>query len=223
MTGPTSSAGRFIDRADAGRRLAARLDPWRERDVVVLGLARGGVPVAYEVARALAAPLDTIVVRKLGLPGEPEVAMGAIAEGGFEVLDRLLAARSGIDDDQIRAIEDDERHTLEQRAGRLRHERGRIDLQGRTAIIVDDGLATGATARVACEVARHLGADQVVLGIPVGPPGVEDVVAEADQVVCLNTPEPFLAVGHHYRNFKQTTDEEVVALLDAAREGWGSG
>lgn len=206
----------FRDRLDAGRRLARQLDYLRGRDLVVLGLPRGGVPVAYEVAKALGAPLDVIVVRKLGLPIQPEVAMGAIGEGGFEMLDRPLIVRACVTDAQIRAVEQRENAVLEERLRRLRQGREPEDLRGRTAVIVDDGLATGATARVACRVARHRGAKRVVLAVPVGPSGVESSVPEADEVVCLRTPEPFTAVGGHYLDFRATSDDEVVAILENA-------
>ena len=207
-------AGRvFEDRADAGRRLAKRLAHLRGEGVVVLGLPRGGVPVAFEVAQDLHAPLDVVVVRKLGLPFQPELAMGAIGEGGYEVLDRPLIARAGVTDQELHLVEARERSELESRVKRLRRGRDPLDLTGRVAVIVDDGIATGATARVACEAVRHKGARRVVLAVPVGPPEVRHGVAGADEVVVLETPDPFLAVGHHYRDFAPTSDEEVVALL----------
>jgi len=204
----------FAERADAGRQLADRLAGLRGQDVVVLGLPRGGVPVAHEVATALQAPLDVIVVRKLGVPGHPELAMGAIGEGGFEVLDRGTMARAGVTEDALRHVEDAERAELASRVDRLRRGRERVDLTERVAVIVDDGVATGATARVACEVARHLGAARVIVAVPVGP---VDTVADglgADDVVCLATPDPFHAVGQHYQDFSETTDDEVVDLLE---------
>ena len=206
----------FADRVDAGRQLAKRLDFLRGQDVVVLGLPRGGVPVAYEVAKALDAPLDVIVVRKLGVPFQPEVAMGAIGEGGSRVLDPDVLALVRVTDDELRAVEDRERAELEARVARLRRGRERIDLHGRTAVIVDDGIATGSTARVACMVARRLGAKRVVLAIPVGPPDTVRNLAEADEVVCISTPQQFSAVGYHYRDFSPTSDDEVIVLLDAA-------
>lgn len=206
----------FLDRADAGRRLAARLQHLRGRDVVVLGIPRGGVPVAFEVARSLGAPLDVVVVRKLGVPWHPELAMGAIGEGGYRVLDRDLVARAGVDATELAAVERRERQVLDARVARLRRGRGPVDLSGRVAVVVDDGIATGATARVACEVARHLGAERVVLAVPVAPADSLRAVTEADDVVCVETPAPFLAVGNHYRDFGATSDEEVVALLDRA-------
>ena len=153
----------FADRKDAGRLLAARLEFLRGDDVVILGLPRGGVPVAFEVAQALDAPLDVIVVRKLGLPFEPELAMGAIGEGGTRVLDAQVLRHAQVREEELEAVETHERGELEMRVGRLRRGRERIDLHGRVAVVVDDGVATGSTARVACQVARNLGAAMVVL------------------------------------------------------------
>ncbi len=204
----------FEDRTDAGRRLATRLEHLRGRDVVVLGLPRGGVPVAFEVAEALEAPLDVIVVRKLGVPYQPEVAMGAIGEDGARVLDEDLVERAGISADQVRAVERREREELRRRVHLLRTGRARVDVSGRTAVVVDDGIATGSTARVACRVARHLGAARVVLAVPVAPADTLATFTEADEVVCLETPRHFMAVGAHYRDFAPTSDQEVARLLD---------
>lgn len=215
MTSTTTAL--FQDRADAGRRLADHLGYLRHEDVVVLGLPRGGVPVAFEVARALGDPLDIIVVRKLGLPFQPELAMGAIGEGGYEVLDEDLVARTGVTQRQVRAVEEQERAELEARVRRLRRGRDPLALDGRTAVIVDDGIATGATARVACQVARHLGATRVVVAAPVGPVDVLRGMAGADEVVLARAPDPFWAVGRHYRDFAPTSDEQVVALLAEAQ------
>lgn len=206
----------FADRVEAGRRLAVNLDHLRGQRPVVLGLPRGGVPVAFEVAEALDAPLDVIVVRKLGCPFQPELAMGAIGEGGFLVLDRGLVRRTRVTPHELDEVERRERKVLDSRVARFRRGRDRIDLTGRVAVIVDDGIATGSTARVACEVARHLGAARVVLAVPVAPVETARGRLGADEVVCVSTPEPFLAVGHHYRDFSPTGDDEVVALLDAA-------
>jgi putative phosphoribosyl transferase len=208
---------RFPDRTDAGRRLAERLASWRSPETIVLGLPRGGVPVAAEVATALDAPLDVIVVRKLGIPYQPEVAMGAIGEGGARVLDEELVARAGVTEAELDAVERRERANLEARVARFRGGRDRLDLTGRTAIIVDDGIAMGATATAASLVARQLGAARVVVAVPVGGPDAADRVGDADEVVCLLQPPGFHAVGSFYRDFRQTTDDEVVALLAAAR------
>ena len=159
----------FADRVEAGRLQAQRLEPLRGRDAVVLGLPRGGVPVAFEVATARDLPLDVIVVRKLGVPFQPELAMGAIGEGGFRVVDADLISRARITSQDVDAVERRERTVLDARVARFRRGRERVDLTGRIAVVVDDGVATGSTARVACEVARHLGAAQVVLAVPVGP------------------------------------------------------
>jgi putative phosphoribosyl transferase len=206
----------FEDRVDAGTRLARELDFLRSEDVVVLGLPRGGVPVASVVAEALDAPLDVIVVRKLGVPFQPELAMGAIGEGGVRVLDRHLVARARITDEEIDAVERRERAVLDSRVDRLRRGRPRVDLHGRVAVIVDDGIATGATARAACQVARRLGAARVVLAVPVAPAHTAARLPEADEVVCVSAPEHFMAVGAHYVDFSPTSDDEVVALLDRA-------
>ena len=207
----------YVDRRDAGRRLARSLQDLAGEDLLVLGLPRGGVPVAAEVARSLDAPLDVIVVRKLGVPFQPELAMGAIGEGGVRIIDRNLIRRIGVSLDDVRAVEDRERRTLERRASVLRRGRDPLDLSGRTAVVVDDGIATGATARVACHVARELGARRVILAVPVGPPNAFQRIPEADEVVIESTPHPFIAVGNHYRDFSPTTDQDVVELLDAAR------
>jgi predicted phosphoribosyltransferase len=207
----------FRDRTDAGHRLGEHLASWRSPDVVVLGLPRGGVPVAAEVAAALGAPLDVIVVRKLGIPYQPEVAMGAIGEGGVRVLDDTLVARAGVSTAEVDAVEQRERATLESRVQRFRAGADRLDLTGRTAIIVDDGIATGATATAAAQVARKLGASRVVVAAPVGGHDAADRVGDADEVVCLLQPPGFQAVGAYYRDFGQTSEDEVAALLAAAR------
>ncbi|HLM63556.1 MAG TPA: phosphoribosyltransferase family protein [Acidimicrobiales bacterium] len=207
----------FANRADAGRQLARRLLPWRRHDVVVLGLPRGGVPVAFEVAQALQAPLDVIIVRKLGVPFQPELAMGAIGEGPTRVVDADVVRAARVTDDEFAAVEARERAELERRAERLRGDRPRIPLAGRTAIIVDDGLATGSTARVAGQVARAAGAAQVVVAVPVGPPGsVAALRTAADDVVCLERPSSFVAIGQWYDDFSPTPEDEVVSLLARA-------
>ncbi|WP_326966413.1 phosphoribosyltransferase [Arthrobacter sp. CG_A4] len=206
----------FEDRVDAGRQLGRRLVELRGQDVVVLGLPRGGVPVAFEVAAALDAPLDVIVVRKLGLPYQPELAMGAVGEGGARVLEEHVLAHSRVSQQELTAVEEHERAVLENRVARFRKGRTRQDLTGRTAVIVDDGIATGSTARVACRVARKLGAARVILAVPVAPADTLSSLSEPDELVCLATPQQFSAVGCHYRDFSPTEDGEVVQLLDAA-------
>ncbi|HWH96855.1 MAG TPA: phosphoribosyltransferase family protein [Pseudolysinimonas sp.] len=209
----------FRNRSDAGRRLAAHLAPWSAPDVIVLGLPRGGVPVAAEVAAALGAPLDIIVVRKLGIPFRPEVAMGAIGEGGVRVLDEALIERAGVTLAEVDAVETRERATLDSRVARFRAGGARLDLIGRTAIIVDDGIATGATATAACRVARQLGAARVIVAAPVGGPDAAQRVDGADEVVCLLQPLGFQAVGAYYRDFAQTSDDEVARLLASRARG----
>ena len=206
----------FHDRTDAGRQLGAQLAGLRLDDVVVLGLPRGGVPVAAEVAAALSAPLDVIVVRKLGLPFQPEVAMGAIAEDGVRLLDRGLIERADVTPAQLDRVERAERANLDSRVALFRSGRPRVDLDGRTAIIVDDGIATGATASAACTVARGRGAARVIVAAPVGGLDAAQRVHGADEVICLTQPPGFHAVGAYYRDFGQTPEREVVALLDAA-------
>ena len=208
---------RFADRTDAGRRLAARLEAFRGRDVVVLALPRGGVPVAYEVARALGAPLDVILVRKLGVPFQPELGMGAIGEGGVRILNQRVVQMAGVGPTEIEAVEKRERAELARRAVRYRGERPRTPLEGRVAIVVDDGIATGSTARVACRVARTHGASRVILAAPVAPPSTAgEFTEDADEVVLLETPGEFWAIGQFYDDFTQTTDDQVQSLLARA-------
>ena len=211
----------FDDRVDAGRQLAQRLEPFHGQDIVVLGLPRGGVPVAFEVAKALRAPLDVLVVRKLGVPFQPELAFGAIGEDGVRVLNDGVVREAHLDGDDMDAVERKQRIELRRRAERFRRGRDRISLTGRIAVIVDDGIATGATAKAACQVARAHGASRVVLAVPIGPDDVvERFAGYADEVVCLRTPAFFFAVGQGYRHFTQTSDDEVIALLDRARDGF---
>ena len=206
----------FEDRVDAGRQLGRRLAELRGQDIVVLGLPRGGVPVAFEVAAALDAPLDVIVVRKLGLPYQPELAMGAIGEGGAKVLDEEVLAHARVSGEELQAVEERERGVLENRVVLFRKGRTRHDLTGRIAVIVDDGIATGSTARAACRVARKQGAARVILAVPVAPAETLADLTEPDEVVCLATPRQFTAVGYHYRDFSPTDDDEVLRLLDLA-------
>jgi putative phosphoribosyl transferase len=207
----------FRDRREAGEQLGRRLEGWRSRDPVVLGLPRGGVPVAAEVARALGASLDVLIVRKLGCPWQPELAVGAIGEGGVRIVDGRLVAELGIADTELEAITDRETSELARRVRRFRGDRPPLDLRGRTVIVVDDGIATGATARAGLEVARLRGAAHVVLAVPVAPRGTVDALADvADEVVCLHRPEAFWAVGQFYADFSQTPDDEVARILAAA-------
>ncbi|MFE3323843.1 phosphoribosyltransferase family protein [Streptomyces sp. NPDC059176] len=207
----------FDDRVDAGRRLAEALRHLGEADPVVLGLPRGGVPVAFEVARALRAPLDVIVVRKLGVPYHRELGFGAIGEGGVRIINDEIVRRGRVSDKDVAAVERAEAAELVRQAERFRANRPRVDVTGRTVILVDDGIATGSTAAAACEVVREQGAARVVLAAPVAPPdAVTWLSTEADEVVCLSTPRAFSAVGEWYRDFSQTPDEDVVALLAQA-------
>ena len=213
---------RFTDRRDAGRRLARSLAGRALDRPLVLGLPRGGVPVAAEVAAALDAPLDVLVVRKLGLPHQPEVAMGAIGEHGARVLNDDVVRFGTVSSAQLAGIERRERAELEARVSRFRGGAPAIELTGRTAVIVDDGVATGATAKVACLVARELGAASVIVAMPVGAPdSIAELAAmpQVDDVVCLSMPSDFVAVGMHYLDFAQTTDAEVQEILTEARSG----
>ena len=205
----------FVDRVDAGRRLARELQHLRGQDLVVVGLPRGGVPVACEVARALHAPLDVIVVRKLGVPFQPELGMGALGEDGVRVINEEVVRLAGVTEAELAVVEQHERAELERRAHRFRGDRPRVALAGHTVVIVDDGLATGSTARAACQVARAEGATRVVVAVPVAPPGWPARLGnDADECVCLETPEPFFAIGPFYADFSPTSDDEVVACLE---------
>lgn len=212
----------FRDRTDAGRQLAERLAPLRGADVAVLGLPRGGVPVAAEVAAALDAPLDVVVVRKLGVPLRPELAAGAVGEGGVRVLnqDVVDTYRLGVRD--LDPLEARERTELDRRTSLVRRSHPRLSLTGRTAVVVDDGIATGATARAACQVARAHGAARVVLAVPAAPSGWQIEMGDtADTYVSLMTPEQFVSVGQWYRSFDPVSDDEVLRILDrAAALGW---
>jgi putative phosphoribosyl transferase len=213
----------FSDRVEAGRRLALTLTDLAGSDVVVLGLPRGGVPVAFEVARALDAPLDVIVVRKIGVPWQPELAMGAVGENGATIVNTAVVRAAQVEPNELAAAADAARDELDRRVERLRGDRPRVDLAGRTAIVVDDGIATGATARVACGVARAQGADRVVLAVPVGSPHAVMAMADAaDEVVCVEQPAGFQAVGQYYEDFSATTDADVTALLAQAAAARGS-
>lgn len=212
--------GRYADRAEAGRVLAERLKPLAGRpDLVVLALPRGGVPVAYEIARRLGAPLDVFVVRKLGVPGHEELAMGALASGGVRVLNQDLIDELGIPDRVIEAVTVREQNELERRERAYRGTRPAPDLRGKTVVLVDDGLATGNTMRAAVEAVRAQKPARVIVAVPVAArASCEELAEVADEVVCGRTPEPFRAVGLWYDDFEQTSDEEVGALLSQAQD-----
>jgi predicted phosphoribosyltransferase len=213
----------FLDRRDAGRRLATALQTRGYRDPIVLGLPRGGVPVAYEVAARLGAPLDVFVVRKLGVPYQPELAMGAIASGGILVRNEDVLRALGGAEQALAMVEHVERAELQRRERLYRGNRPDAAVKGRNVLVVDDGLATGATMKAAVLALKQAGAARVVVAVPVGPPETcSDLESLADEVVCLLRPARFMAVGQWYEEFGQTTDDEVRQLLDAS-EATGSG
>jgi putative phosphoribosyl transferase len=208
----------FADRADAGRQLAGLLAAYADRpDVIVLALPRGGVPIGYEVARRLHVPLDLYVVRKLGVPGHEELAMGALASDGTCVVDEELIESLGIDEDALQAVVEREMGELRRRQLAYRDERTEPAVAGKTVIVVDDGLATGATMRAAATALRTRDPAGIVAAVPVAAPRTCASLANVvDRVVCVYTPEPFHAVGLYYQNFEQTSDDEVRRLLAAA-------
>jgi predicted phosphoribosyltransferase len=211
----------FPDRAEAGRQLADKLEKYAERDdVIVLGLPRGGVPVAYEVAKRLRVPLDVFVVRKLGVPGFEELAAGAIASGGVRVLNEDVMRAIPHADQAIEAVTARETGELERREQIYREGRPAPELRDRIVILVDDGLATGATMRAAVKALRQRGAAKIVVAVPVGPPDTcHELEERADETICLSTPEFFQAVGQYYEDFSQTSDEDVRELLASAAQG----
>lgn len=208
----------FHNRAEAGKVLAQKLSGYANRDdVLVLGLARGGVPVAFEVAEALDAPLDVFVVRKLGVPGQKELAAGAIASGGVRVINDEVIAAAGITDEEIAEVAAREMVELKRREQQYRHGRPAADARGKTVILVDDGLATGASMRAAAAALRTQRPARIVVAVPVASPQTcDEFRAEVDEIVCAATPQPFVAVGLWYEQFEQTSDQEVRELLDRA-------
>ncbi|WP_067893798.1 phosphoribosyltransferase family protein [Nocardia vaccinii] len=209
----------FIDRGDAGRRLAVPLQSLHAEDIVALGIPRGGVPVAFEVATALGAPLDVIPVRKLGVPHQPELAFGAVGED-VRVINEFIVQQAQLTADEMASVERRERDELTRRTARFRHRHPRIPVVGRTVVIIDDGMVTGASARVACEIARAHGAARVVLAVPVAPrEAVNTVRGIADEVICLQKPASMRAVGQWYRSFPRPSDDDIAELLDRAATG----
>lgn len=206
----------FADRRAGGSELATKLSHLAHRDdVVVLALPRGGVPVGFEVAAALDAPLDIFLVRKLGMPGHAEYAMGAIASGGIRVLDEGVVRRYGISDRAIEAVAREEQRELERREREYRRGQRMVDLRNKTVILVDDGLATGSTMRAAVQAVRQHRPAHIIVAVPVGAPSTCAEFADVtDETICARTPEPFSAVGLWYRDFSQTADHEVHELLD---------
>ncbi|AGA28082.1 phosphoribosyltransferase [Singulisphaera acidiphila] len=208
----------FQDRYDAGRQLAGELVHYAGRpDVLVLALPRGGVPVAYEVARVLGVPLDLFLVRKLGVPGQKELAMGAIATGGVRLLNEEIVRRFGIPPEVIDRVTATERQELERREQVYRGDRPKPEVRGKTAILIDDGLATGASMRAAVAALRQMQPARTVIAVPIAAPSTcKEFQDEVDEVICARTPEPFYAVGLWYEDFSQTSDEEVRDLLTRA-------
>jgi predicted phosphoribosyltransferase len=210
----------FLNRTDAGRLLSEKLEKYAGRDgVIVLGLPRGGVPVAYEVAKRLRAPLDVFIVRKLGVPGFEELAAGAIASGGVRVLNEDVVRAIPYASEAIEAVTARETAELQRREQTYRDGRAAPELRDKIAILVDDGLATGATMRAAVKALRQRGAAKIVVAVPVGPPDTcHEISKEADETICLSTPPFFQAVGQYYDDFSQTSDEDVRELLNRAAQ-----
>jgi putative phosphoribosyl transferase len=214
------SGTRFANRSAAGRELAEALGSYQARDnVIVYGLPRGGVPVAFEVATALRAPLDVLIVRKLGVPGHLELAMGAVAAGGVRVINDSVVRQLGISDDDLERITEQQRDEVEERERRFRGDIEAPDPEGAVAIVIDDGIATGSTMRASIEALREMSPAEIVVAVPVASPDIcEEFEQLANDVVCLATEQPLGAVGMWYEDFGQTTDQEVIDLLAKARE-----
>jgi len=208
----------FRNRVDAGRRLASALFHLRSDKCIVIAIPRGGVVVGFEVAKALNCPLDIVVPRKIGAPAQPELAVGAVAEDGTVIIDEYIADLVGVSERYLEQAVSLEVKEIKRRVSLYRAGRPPLDVRGMTTILVDDGLATGATMRAAVRFVRNLDAKKVIVAVPVAPPDtVEKIRAEADEVYCLNTPADFYAIGQFYDSFEQTTDEEVISLLSAAQ------
>ena len=207
---------RFLDRSDAGKKLAEKLKNYQNgKDLIVLGLPRGGIPVAYEVAKALKAPLDVFLVRKLGLPNQPELAMGAIASGGVRVMNENVVRRSGVSEQQVEEIVNEEQKKLQEREEIYRGARPEIGIHGKTVLLVDDGLATGASMQAAVSALKEFDPEKIVVAVPTAPRDTcQEFESLVDEVVCLRTPSPFWGVGGSCQNFSQTSNEEVRELLE---------
>ncbi len=212
--------GPFKDRTDAGQKLAEKLTTYANReDVIVLGLARGGVPVAYQVAKKLAVPLDVFLVRKLGVPGREELALGAIASGGVRILNHDIVDTLQISEQEIENIAGQEQQELERREHSYRGNRPPLEARDRQVILVDDGLATGASMRAAVAALKSQNPKRIVIGVPTAaPPTCRSFEDEVDEVICAITPQPFMGVGAWYENFSQTTDDDVRDILENAEE-----
>jgi len=218
MERATPDIPRFTDRAHAGKMLAARLRHLKMREPLLLALPRGGVPVAYEVARELGLPLDVLVVRKLGVPSHPEYAMGAIVESGYYRINPRVTRAVGVSESEIEGVIEHEKDEIQRRLTRYRPDHNLPSLANRTVIVVDDGLATGATAQVACQYLRELGAGEVIVAAPVCSPRVEEKIrADSATLVCLSQPTDFSAVGYFYEDFSEVPDDTVVGLLEKSR------
>ncbi len=213
----------FTDRVDAGRKLAGKLSSYANRDdTIVLGLPRGGVPVAFEIAQRLKAPLDILIVRKIGVPGQEELAMGAIASGGVRVFNADVIRFLGISPEAIDAVIAEEEEELIRRERRYRGQRPHPNLSNKIVILVDDGLATGATMRAAAQAVRQQNAKKIIVAVPVGSYDTYlDFTHFVDEIICLETPEPFYSISQWYQNFNQTSDDEVTELLTQAEKFHG--
>jgi putative phosphoribosyl transferase len=208
----------FRDRKDAGRQLAEQLDRYRDEDPVVLALPRGGVPVGYEVARALKAPLDVFIARKLGAPNQPELGIGAVAQDGTRVLNERVVQKIGVSEEYIERVAAGETAEAERRLKLFRSDRSEPEVRERTAILVDDGIATGVTTRAAIQALHRRNPRRLVLAVPVCAAQTAELLhQEVDELICLETPSDLMAIGLWYQNFEQTSDEEVIELLERAR------